>query len=880
SMTDPGFVEGTPWQYLWNTAQDFPGLINLLGGNAGFTSKLQSYFSSNLWTVTNEHDLYDPYLFDLVPGQASHTQSQIRQQLNNTFNTTPGGIASGGNDDSGAMSSFFVFSSIGFYPASPASPTYMIGSPIFNTVTINLNPAYYPGGQFTIQAPNNSATNVYIQSVSRNGQPKNNVMLNHADIAQGGTLTLNMGGTASNWGSGSNPTPTNTAVPTATSIGVVTATPLPTFTASPVPTQTPIPSPSKTPQPTTAGTIQPPTNTPVQTINAPTNTPVGTTILPSVFHYPYNGPTSISFNIADVTNQWQAWKATTITAANAGGGARLRVMGGVDTATTVSEGQGYGMLFASIFDDQATLDGLWLYTSGFLDANGLMNWHTGNPGQVLGTGAAPDGDEDMALGMMNACIKVSKGAWPASPIGLNYCALSTNLINAMYNHERGSNNELLPGDSWNMGSFANGIVNLSYFMPGAYTAFGKFTNNTTGWNAVVSRNYQIAQAAQAQSGNCAKLVPDWVNFNGVATTPGFDANYPNWFYDAARFAWRVALDKVWYNTPNAVNSTNAVGSFFANVGIANVKDNFSMSGGDIGTVHNAFAIANDAAPIWAASNLTGVTCGAATGTVRSTPQQAYTELLNAVDTSYYAGAWRLFGMLLMTGNFPNFYEMAPITPIGTPVPPTHTPAVQSATATRTPASATNTPTVKPPTNTPTPTRIPPTATRIPPTPTPLPTLHPTSTPVSSSGGNTHSGISAVKAVFTSSVTYSNIFQVVNVSSNTNYSASVWIKGSCAVELYVKSGDWGSTKLASVHANAGASWQQYTLPTFNSGSNTKITVILQDDYACRAGQVAYLDDVFAGKPAGANLIQNPGFESGLVAWTRNNTAAIFNILQNP
>src|SRR5258708_6014897 len=167
-------------------------------------------------------------------------------------------------------------------------------------------------------------------------------------------------------------------------------------------------------------------------------------------------------------------------------------MGGVDTATTVSEGQGYGILFASVFDDQATLDGLWLYTAGFLDANGLMNWHTGNPGTVLGAGAATDGDEDMALGMMNACIKNNKGAWPNSPNGLNYCTLATNLINAIYNHERGPNNELLPGDSWT----TTNIVNLSYFMPGAYTAFGKFTNNTTGWNNIVTRNYQITQAAQ------------------------------------------------------------------------------------------------------------------------------------------------------------------------------------------------------------------------------------------------------------------------------------------------------------------------------------------------------------------------------------------------
>ena len=84
--------------------------------------------------------------------------------------------------------------------ASPASASYLIGSPLFTTVTIKLNPAYYPGGSFVIEATNNSATNQYIQSANLNGQVFTLVALDHATITQGGTLMLNMGSSPATWG--------------------------------------------------------------------------------------------------------------------------------------------------------------------------------------------------------------------------------------------------------------------------------------------------------------------------------------------------------------------------------------------------------------------------------------------------------------------------------------------------------------------------------------------------------------------------------------------------------------------------------------------------------------------------------------------------------
>ncbi len=450
----------------------------------------------------------------------------------------------------------------------------------------------------------------------------------------------------------------------------------------------------------------------------------------SPFLYPYNQGTSITFNINDLTQSWTEWKSAQITATNAGGGGLLRVMGGVTNSTTVSEGMSYGILFASIFDDQATLDGLWRFTRDHLDSQGLMHWYIGNPGQLLGSGAATDADEDIALGMLNACVKVQKGAWPASPAGLNYCSIATNLINAIYTYEVDkagsapagglSNNpggELLPGDMWNLsGEYPEGIVNLSYFSPGYFTVFGKFTNKNSEWAAVNSRNYAITNLAQGKPGNCSKLVPNWNQYDGDPQVVSWQPQeYAWWSYDAARFAWRVAVDRTWYNTASSRETLNEIGGFFSSVGINNVQARYRLDGTSVDGYTSPFFIGNAAPAIWAAPSPTAVNCGAATASLKTTPQQAYDKLVATKDSpnSYYGNAWRLFGLVLMTGNFPNFYEMSlGGTPTATPIGPTPTVSPTRVPPTATPIGPTATPVA------PTATPIAPTATRVPPTATP------------------------------------------------------------------------------------------------------------------------------------------------------------------
>ena len=142
--------------------------------------------------------------------------------------------------------------------------------------------------------------------------------------------------------------------------------------------------------------------------------------------YPYCSASGcaggVTFNGADVTQAWTDWKTRHITAMPAGTCAvpaapQFRVCK-LDDRTTVSEGQGYGMLFAALFDEQPVFDGLWLWTKGRLNAQGLMTWKICTDGANntnCGSGAATDGDEDMALALVFACMKKLKGAWARAP---------------------------------------------------------------------------------------------------------------------------------------------------------------------------------------------------------------------------------------------------------------------------------------------------------------------------------------------------------------------------------------------------------------------------------------------------------------------------------
>ncbi|NDJ61662.1 MAG: glycoside hydrolase [Chloroflexi bacterium] len=450
-------------------------------------------------------------------------------------------------------------------------------------------------------------------------------------------------------------------------------------------------------------------------------------------------PTPITANVAEIRTAWIDWRDNHITARDAGPAPRLRVLGGVDIDSTTSEGQAYGILFASLFDEQALLDNLWIFANDHLTTRGLMHWHVGGYGVFLNRGAATDADVDMALGMLNACQQVSAGLWPPSTNGLDYCAIATDLINAIWEHEvdkpgrepRGGLNtnagyELLPGDQWDLErDFPDGIVNLSYFSPGYFRLFAAFTDNP-GWLDVIARGYAIAQQAQSIPGNCSRLVPNWNTYAGrVQTVPWHGETSAYWGWDAARFAWRVAVDRYWFDAPESRQMLNDIGGFFSSVGIGSVRTEYRLDGRFVQDFRTAFFTANAASAIWAAPNPTAVRCGQAGGILRSTPQQAYNQVVATIEpnapsnATYYNNAWRLFALLLMSGNFPNLMTLDGGTTVAAvpPVPPLPT---DRPTPTLIP---TRQPTTVPPTNLPTQ-----------PQPTALPSAIvplPTSTPITS-----------------------------------------------------------------------------------------------------------------------------------------------------
>jgi|GEM_PF-1606089 len=390
---------------------------------------------------------------------------------------------------------------------------------------------------------------------------------------------------------------------------------------------------------------------------------------------------TIRYNPAEIETAWADWKTNYVTTQGAGPAPRQRVLGGVSTVSTVSEGQAYGILLASLFDEQALLDGLWLFASDHLNTTGLMHWHILQHNVVAGTGAATDSDVDMAMGMVIACRKLNNGDWPASTNGLDYCQIATDLINNIWEHEvdhpgidpsagldDNPGYELLPGDMWSLKTeYPDGIVNLSYFAPAYFRVFAEFTGNSS-WYSVIDRNYEIADLSKQIEGNCSTLVPNWSTYDGqYQYVPWHGVTSEYWGYDGARFAWRVALDNEWFNDPKAEQMINEIGGFFSSIDITNVRSEYRLSGTYVSGIRNPFFVANAASAIWSATDPIPSDCGQATGTLRTTPQQAYENTVNIGTRNYYNDSWRLLAMMLMTGNFPN-----PLT-IGTDSPDTNRP---------------------------------------------------------------------------------------------------------------------------------------------------------------------------------------------------------------
>jgi predicted alpha-1,2-mannosidase len=200
------YAENNAWTWNFSVQQDIPDLINLLGGNDAFVKRLDALFNepthiskwqfmgqfpdatglNGMFVTGNEPSFHIPYLYDYA-GQPWRTQRRIREIMDMWFDDRPIGIP--GDEDGGGLCSWYVFSAMGFFPVTPGSGEYAIGSPFFNSVNIEL-----PDGKtFSVIAKNCSKKNKYIQTATLNGKELNKPFILHTDIIEGGKLKLVMG---------------------------------------------------------------------------------------------------------------------------------------------------------------------------------------------------------------------------------------------------------------------------------------------------------------------------------------------------------------------------------------------------------------------------------------------------------------------------------------------------------------------------------------------------------------------------------------------------------------------------------------------------------------------------------------------------------------
>ena len=213
------FTEGNSLHYTWSVFQDIDGLINLMGGKENFIKQLDGVFTmppkydasyygkviheiremevANMGNYAHgnqpiQHMIY-LYNYAGVPYKA---QDKIRTVLTKLYTPTPDGYC--GDEDNGQTSAWYVFSALGFYPVTPATDEFIIGSPLFKKATLNLR----NGNTFTIEAKNNSKNNFYIQSARLNDSDYQNSFIKCSDIQKGGLLEFEVSNTPNKiWGS-------------------------------------------------------------------------------------------------------------------------------------------------------------------------------------------------------------------------------------------------------------------------------------------------------------------------------------------------------------------------------------------------------------------------------------------------------------------------------------------------------------------------------------------------------------------------------------------------------------------------------------------------------------------------------------------------------
>jgi predicted alpha-1,2-mannosidase len=201
-----GCIESNPYQQGWFVPQDVDGMAKLMGGREKVIADLNNLFEktpdnmmwNDYYNHSNEPVHHVPFLYNRL-GAPWLTQKWTREICRRAYKNSVEGLV--GNEDVGQMSAWYVLAASGLHPVCPGDTRQEITSPVFNKVTLKLDPKYAKGKTFTIIANNNSAKNIYIQGAKLNGKTYNKCYIDYKDITAGGTLELSMGATPNkNWG--------------------------------------------------------------------------------------------------------------------------------------------------------------------------------------------------------------------------------------------------------------------------------------------------------------------------------------------------------------------------------------------------------------------------------------------------------------------------------------------------------------------------------------------------------------------------------------------------------------------------------------------------------------------------------------------------------
>ena len=182
----PGFHEGSAWNYTFYVPHDIQGLAKLMGGSKAFIAKLQKVFDEGLYDPANEPDIAYPYLFSRFRGEEWRTQETVATLLDKHYTTRPDGLP--GNDDTGTMSAWAVFSMMGFYPDCPGEPAYTITTPRFDRIEITTDPTLCGGREKLVITAEGEGRR--ISGMKLGGKPYKQYRITHKDLTHSGSLEI------------------------------------------------------------------------------------------------------------------------------------------------------------------------------------------------------------------------------------------------------------------------------------------------------------------------------------------------------------------------------------------------------------------------------------------------------------------------------------------------------------------------------------------------------------------------------------------------------------------------------------------------------------------------------------------------------------------